>query len=275
MSSQETNINQIKIHPTAIIHDTVELGHNVTIGAFSFVGENCIIGDDTVLAPYSNVQQDTTIGRRCQIGSFTTLGSDPNDYGYKKDQPTELIIGDDNVIKEYCLISRGTIKQDKKTIIGNSNFIMNHNHIGHDTVVGNNVLLGPANQIAGHCVIESNAVFTSNITVHQFVRIGSYSMTTARRVSKDVPPFCTTDGNDESLVAVNSVGMKRNGFSSDEIRFMKTAFQTYINQDILREDALKEIKALCDSVPAHSRAVHQFLDFFNGEVTTHIRAINR
>jgi UDP-N-acetylglucosamine acyltransferase len=216
----------VTLHPTAIIHPKARIAEGVEIGPYSVIGEHVSIGRDTRIGPHVLIEGWTTIGERNQIFSFSSIGTAPQDIGYRNEE-TYLIIGDDNVIRESATVHRATTKEDRKTIIGNKNFLMAYSHVAHDCKLGNNIIMANSAALGGHIVIGDHAILGGIVAVHQFVRIGSYSLIGGQSaVSQDIPPYVSAAGNRAQLYGLNLVGLKRKGFSDQSIANLKRAIKS-------------------------------------------------
>ncbi len=203
----------MNIHPTAIIHPKARIAGGVTIGPYTVIGEHVTIGKDTEVASHVLIDGWTTIGERNRIHSFSSIGTPPQDISYRNEE-TFLIIGDDNVIREYATVHRATTKADRKTEIGNKNFLMAYIHVAHDCKLGNNIIMANSAAFGGHVIVEDFAVLGALIGIHQFVRVGAYSMIGGQSaVTLDVPPYVNATGNRAQLYGLNTIGLKRKGFS--------------------------------------------------------------
>ena len=215
----------MQIHPTAIIHPKAELGEDVVIGPFSVIGEHVKIGWGTHVGSHVNLEGWTEIGARCQIFPFASIGGPPQHLQYK-DEPTRVVLGDQNIIREYVTIHRGTAFGGGHTTSGDHNFLMAYVHIAHDCQVGNNVIMANAATLGGHISIGHHAVISGLVGIHQYVRIGDYAMIGGcSRVARDVPPFMRASGNQMALFGLNSIGLRRAGFSQQRMRTLKKAYQ--------------------------------------------------
>jgi UDP-N-acetylglucosamine acyltransferase len=247
----------VAIHPTAIIEQGARLGENVTVGPFAFISAQATIGANTVIKNGACIYNKTTIGSDCEIGSYTILGEMPQSIGHDKSVPVELIIGDRNKIKEYVLISLGTHFADKKTVIGNDNYIMAYVHIGHDCVVGDGNVMANATNVGGHVHIGDKNVFGAMTAVHQFVELGSYCMFGgASAITQDIPPYVLAEGNRAVIRGLNIIGLKRN-FGSDAVKGLKQTFKTLFRSG----RALKEsAQQLLESGPdAYTKNMCEFI----------------
>ena len=180
----------------------------------------------------------------------------PQDIGYK-DEETYLIIGDDNVIRECATIHRATTKEDRKTEIGNKNFLMAYSHVAHDCKLGNNVIMANSVALGGHIVIEDYAIIGGITAVHQFVRIGSYAMVGGcSAVALDVPPYVSAAGNRAKLYGLNLIGLKRRGFGDATLNYMKKAYKIIFRSGLMLEEAIKETSAEMPDVKEVQNLIH-------------------
>lgn len=234
----------MNIHPTAIVHPAAKIAEGVEIGPYSVVGEHVTIGKDTKIASHVLIEGWTTIGERNQILSFSSIGTPPQDIGYRPEQETYLLIGDDNVIRECATIHRATTKEDRKTEIGNRNFLMAYSHVAHDCKLGNNIIMANSVALGGHIVIEDHAIIGGIVAVHQFVRIGAYAIVGGMTgVSMDIPPYVSASGSRAQLYGLNLVGLKRKGFSEAVIATLKKAYKTIFRSGLGLEEALTKTLA--------------------------------
>ncbi len=215
------------IHPTAVIESGAELGNDVEIGAYSVVGPNVRIGDGTVLAPHVFVDGHTTIGKNNKIYSYTAIGGDPQSVAYKG-EPTETVIGDNNVFRENITVNRGTMIDEGITSIGNDNLFMAYVHIAHDCRLGSNLLFSNNASLAGHVRCGDQVVLAGYTLIHQFVRIGEYSFCGVNTYcTLDIPPFMLVAGDRAITRGINVKGMRSRGFDDKEaILELKRAYKT-------------------------------------------------
>ncbi len=215
-----------EVHPVSFVHPEAKIGNNVIIGPFCVIGPNVEIGDDCIF--HSNVVVDghTKIGKGNKFFQFGSIGAPPQDNSYKG-EPTETIIGDNNTFREYVSIHRGTMKQDKKTIIGSNSLFMAYCHIAHDCLVGNNLTFANSVQLAGHVVIGDRIIMGGNTGVSQFVTIGKGAYIGGGSViDRDIPNFCTAYGNRIRLKGINIIGLKRQGHSKEIVSEVVDFFRT-------------------------------------------------
>ena len=206
------------IHNTAVVDSSAQLDSTVEIGPYAVIGANVTIGAGTKVEAHAVVSGPSTIGERNLIGSFATVGGAPQDLNYKG-EPTELIIGSDNQIREYASIHRGTPNGKAKTVIGNNCLLMAYIHIAHDCLIGDNVVMANVATLAGHVEVGERAAIGGLVAVHQFCRIGAFSyIGGVSGLGLDVPPYVIVAGiRDRTRVSgINKVGLRRNGFSQGD-----------------------------------------------------------
>lgn len=231
----------MSIHPTAVIHPRAQIAEDVEIGAYAVIGEHVKIGRGCRIASHVLIEGWTTIGERNQILSFSSIGTPPQDIGYRNEE-TELIIGNDNVIRECATIHRATTKQDRKTVIGNNNFLMAYSHVAHDSKLGNHIIMANSVALGGHIVIEDYAILGGIVAVHQFVRIGAYAIVGGMSgVSMDIPPYVSASGGRAQLYGLNIVGLKRRGFSEEAIATLKKVYKTVFRSGLTQEEAFQKV----------------------------------
>lgn len=231
------------IHPTAIVHPAARLGANVRIGAYSLIGEHVDIGDDCEIGAHVVITGHTRLGRGNRIYPFASLGEAPQDKKYAG-EPTRLIIGDGNTIREFCTLNTGTVQDRGETRIGNDNWIMAYVHIAHDCVVGNHTIFANNATLAGHVLVDDYAILGGFTGVHQFCRIGAHVITgIASVVRQDVPPYVTAAGNPATPHGINSEGLRRRGFSAEAIGAIKRAYKTLYRSGLGLAEARQRIEA--------------------------------
>jgi UDP-N-acetylglucosamine acyltransferase len=235
------------IHEQAIIEEGAIIGNNVTIGPWTYISKNVVIGDDCHISANVVINGPTRMGKGNRIFQFASIGEDCQDLKYAG-EPTELIIGDNNVVRESCTIHRGTIQDQGITQIGNNNLFMAYTHVAHDCMVGNNCILANNASIAGHVHVGDYAILGGMSGVHQFCHIGAHSFVAATSlILKDVPPYVMASGNAAKPFGLNSEGLKRRGFSAETIRSIKQAYRKVYRQGLTVEAALLEIKENIES----------------------------
>ena len=229
----------MSIHPTAIVHPKAELDEDVIIGPYCMIGEHVKIGRGTELLSHVCIDGWTEIGQRCKIFSYASIGTPPQHLQYH-DEPTRVVIGDENIIREYVTINRGTAFGGGVTILEKHNFLMAYVHIAHDCHVGSNVVMANAATLAGHITIGNYSVIGGLVGIHQYVRVGDYAMIGGcSAVSRDVPPFMRAAGHHANLYGLNSIGLRRRGFSVQRIRVLKQAYKLLFRKNQRMTDAIK------------------------------------
>lgn len=214
----------MRIHPTAVVDPTAELAPDVTVGPYCVIGNNVSIGRGTSLQSHVVIEPHTTLGEDCQVRQGVVLGGPPQDHKYKGER-TYLIIGNRNVIREFVTIHRAT-GEEQATRIGDGNMIMAYCHIGHNTEMGNGIIMANQVGISGHCVVEDRVVFGGIVGLHQFVRIGRLAMIGGMsKVVTDVPPFMMVDGRPTEVVGLNVLGLRRAGIPPKVRSGLKQAFR--------------------------------------------------
>ena len=229
------------IHKTSIIEKGAKLGDNVCIGAFSIIGKNVIIGDGTLIDSHSVIAGYTTIGKNNHIFSHASIGTIPQDLKYDGER-VELIIGDNNKIREYTLFNPGTKGGGSITKLGDNNLFMAYTHIAHDVIVGNNCILANVATLAGHVELGDYVVIGGLSPIHQFCKIGSNSMIAGGSVvTQDIPPFCLAQGNRAVLRGLNLNGLRRKFKNRDEIDELKRAYRILFESNETISDTAKKL----------------------------------
>ena len=237
-----------RIHPTAIVSSSAELGDDVEVGPFAIIGDECVIGDGSVVAARATLERFVTLGRNVKIGIGSVLGGDPQDLKFKGERTT-VEIGDNTVVREYATINRGT-SQSFRTSVGPNSFVMSYVHLAHDCHVGEGVVLANMVQLAGHVTVEDRVILSGVTAVHQFTRIGRNAIVGGcSRVSKDVPPFVKAVGNPMKLYGLNSIGLQRNGFSAETILELKRAYRLLFRSDLNIAQAVERVTAEVEQIP--------------------------
>lgn len=230
------------IHPTAIIHKNAEIDDDVDIGPYCIVDEKVKIRKGTKLLGHVAVQGNTTIGKGCTISPFASIGGPPQDISYKGEDTT-LDIGDNNTIKEYVTINKGSVHGGGATTVGSNNFIMAYAHIAHDCKVGSNIIMANCATLAGHVEVADFVTFAGLCAVHQFCRIGKYAFISGiTGVPKDVPPYVIAAGSRAELYGLNVVGLERRGFTKEDISQLKKAYRILFRSSLPLTTSLKVIQ---------------------------------
>lgn len=251
------------IHSTAVISSEAELHPSVTVGPFSVINAGVRIGAGSTVASHVILSGPTIIGKNNKIDSYVALGGGPQDLGYEEEE-TELIIGDDNLIREYASIHRGTIKGGGKTVLGNDNMIMAYAHLGHDCIIGNHVIIVNAAQLSGHTEVGDHATVGGLTGTHQFSRIGTFAFIGGgSAVNKDIPPYAMVTGNRSQMriSGLNKVGLRRSGMGRETIAKIDAAFRIlFHSRDLLHKEALEKTERELGGC----EAVDELLTFIKG-----------
>jgi UDP-N-acetylglucosamine acyltransferase len=249
------------IHPTAIIEAGASLGADVTVGPYATIGAHVRIGDGTTIGAHTVVEGHTTIGRNNRIFQFGAIGGMPQDKKYAG-EPTELVIGDGNTIREFCTLNTGTVQDGGVTRIGDDNWIMAYVHVAHDCRLGSHIIIANATQLGGH-VHLADWVFLGGLSgVHQFVRVGAHAMTGFQtRLSQDLPPFVTAAGNPAEATGINAEGLRRRGYSAERIASIKRMHRSLYRKGLTLAAGVEELKALRGGVPEGDADVELMLAF--------------
>ncbi|WP_411358558.1 acyl-ACP--UDP-N-acetylglucosamine O-acyltransferase [Pseudidiomarina salilacus] len=230
------------IHPTAIIDESAIIGNNVSIGPYSIIGADVVIGDDCWIGPHVVLRGPTTLGKGNKIFQFSSVGEDCQDKKYAG-EPTRLEIGDFNVIRECVTIHRGTVQDQGLTKIGSHNLLMAYVHVAHDCVVGDNVILANNTTLAGHVYVGDWAILGGFTGVHQFCHIGEHAFTAVNSVVvQDIPPYIMAQGHNAVPRTINSEGLRRRGFTSEQIMTIKRAFRTLYRKGLTVDEAIAEME---------------------------------
>lgn len=231
-------MNLPKIDPTACVSSKAVLAENVTIGPYTVVGDRVEFGEGTIVGPHCMIEGPTVIGKGCTFTGYASIGTPPQDHSYKGEE-TRLEIGDGNTFREFVTVNRGTTKDRGVTSIGSHNLFMAYCHVAHDCIIGSHVVMGNLATLAGHVEIQDNAIFGGMSAIHQFTRVGTYAFVGGgSRVSLDIVPFAKASGDRATLYGVNTIGLKRNGFSKEHITRIEKAFRILFKQGLLLKDAL-------------------------------------
>lgn len=235
-------MENIRIHKTAIIHAGAKLASGVTVGPYSIIEEDVIIGDNVRVGSHCVITGQTKIGKNCKIYTGAIIGSAPQDLKHSADDNVFLNLGDNNTIREYVTINPGTLDGGGKTVVGNNNLFMAYSHIAHDCIIGNNCVLANSATLAGHVTLEDNAVIGGLSAVHQFVRVGRLSIVGGcSKVVQDIPPFSMCDGHPAKVIRTNVVGLKRAGLDLDMIQNLNRVFKILFHSGLARKTALARI----------------------------------
>lgn len=234
------------IHPTAIIDQTAVLSAGVSVGAYAIIQAGVTLGEGCVVEPHVVISGPTTIGKNNHFYQFGSIGAAPQDKKYAN-EPTTLIIGDNNTFRENVTINRGTAQDKGTTVIGNDNWVMAGVHIAHDCTIGNNTIFANASALAGHVTVDDWAILGGYTLVHQFCHIGAHSFCgMGSVVNQDVPNFVTVSGNLAGPRGLNMEGLKRRGYNKEQINLIKKAYRALYRTGYRLDEAIIEIESMND-----------------------------
>ena len=237
------------IHSQAIVDPAARLADDVTVGPWTMIGPEVEIGAGCIIEPHVVIRGPTRIGAGNHIYQFSSIGEATPDLKYRN-EPTRLVIGDDNVIRENVTIHRGTVQDRSETTIGDHNLIMANAHIGHDSIIGNHAVLVNNSALAGHVSVGDWAILSGYTLVHQFCQIGAHSFTgMGSAIGKDVPAYVTVSGAPAQAKAINLEGLRRRGFSSTAIGQLRRAFKILYRQSLTLDLALQRLESMADKTP--------------------------
>ena len=244
-----------KIHPTAIVDPNAKVGADLEVGPFSIIGPHVTIGEKTTVQSHVVIEAEVAIGRGNLIGHGAIIGAPPQDVSFSPERKTKVEIGDDNIIREYCTIHRGS-PDGSATKIGDKNFLMAGAHVGHNCVIGNNVIVANNCLLAGFVRVDDGAFLGGGSTFHQFLHIGRLVMVQGSSAfGKDLPPFVVA-AERNSVFGLNIVGLRRAGFSEKDLDDIKAAFKLVYLSGLNRSQALKKAETMTFGAPAR-----EFMDF--------------
>jgi len=249
-----------QIHPTAIIHPGTELAADVVVGPYAVIDEEVKIGRGCLIHAHAHIAPYTTIGDRCEIYSYASVGTPPQDLKFDG-RRTETIIGNDNVIREFATINRGSVGGQELTRIGDHGLFMAYSHVAHDCIIGDHVIMANAATLGGHVSIHDYATVGGLSAVHQFVRIGTHAFIGGKTgVVKDIPPYVLVSGHRAKLHGLNTVGLQRKNFPDHIVKALKQCYRMVFRKDMPIQQALEEAERKLGGV----EEVRVFLDFIRG-----------
>ena len=255
------------IHPTAIVEEGAKIHESATVGAYSLVGPKVTIGPDCWIGPHVVITGRTTIGARTKIFQFASIGEEPQDKKYDGED-TELIIGEDTYIRELCTFSRGTIQGGGKTIIGNNNWIMACVHIAHDCILGDNIIMANNTSLAGHVTVGNWAILSGYSLIHQFCIVGEHSFTSfASHVNQSIPPYVTVSGEKARAKGVNTEGLRRRGYTPEQIQQVRRAYKVLYRQGLQMDEAREKLAEMA----ADSEEIRPLVEFLDTTEKSMIR----
>jgi UDP-N-acetylglucosamine acyltransferase len=240
----------MEIHPTAIVHPDARLGADLVIGPYVVIEADTTIGDECIIAAHSVIKRYTKLGARNRIFEHVVLGGEPQDVKFKG-EVSFLQIGDDNLIREFCTFHRAS-GEGEVTLVGSHNFFMIGTHIAHNCEIGNHTIMANEVALAGHIKVEDHVFISNNVGAHQFVRFGRYAMVGGKsKIVQDVLPFFITDGNPARVRGLNTVGLRRAGFSQEALRILKDAYKILFRSRVPHAEALHGLDELDDEHVDH------------------------
>lgn len=236
------------ISPQAVVMSGAKIAENVSIGPFSVIGPDVQIGAGSRIGPHVVISGHTVIGRDCEIFQFASIGEAPQDKSYAG-EPTRLVIGDRNQIRENVTIHRGTPKGGGLTSVGNDNLIMAYVHIAHDCIVGSHIIFSNAASLAGHVEVQDYATLGGFTLVHQFCRVGTHAFTSmGSALNRDLTPYTLASGNYARAIGINKIGLQRKGFSKEAIDALRRCFRLMVHQRN-RNESMNELESLAKRFP--------------------------
>ena len=249
------------IHPTAIVDPEAQIGRDVEIGPYSIIERGAVIDSGTRVRAHAFIGEGAQIGKNCQIFQFASVGEAPQALTYKGEK-TCLTLGDQNIVREFVTLNRGTLQGGGKTAIGNKNLFMAYSHVGHDCHLGDHIVVANGAALAGHIVVEDHAIIGGLAAVHQFCRIGTHAIISGLTgVPQDIPPYMMAAGSRAKLYGLNTVGLKRFHFSEEVIRALKKAYRIIFRSGLTLQEALKRLRE--DEI-ARCHEIEHLLQFIEG-----------
>ena len=237
------------IHSTTVISPNAKIGNNVSVGPFSIIGDDVVLGDDCRVESHVVIKGPSRIGRGNHFYQFTSIGEDCQDKKYAGER-TELIVGDNNIFREGVTVHRGTVQDEGITRIGSNNLLMVNAHVAHDCVIGDNTILANNVAVAGHVEIGDYAILGGTTAVHQFCKIGAHAFTGGGAIIlRDVPPYVMVSGTKHIPQGINSEGLKRRGFGKETIMAIKRAYKVIYRDNNTLEEAIKKLTEMADECP--------------------------
>lgn len=257
------------IHPTAIIDPSAEIHESVEIGPFVVIGKNVKIGEGTKIESSVRIHDNVEIGKNNFIDHSAAIGGMPQSVGFDPKLVSGVKIGDNNLIREFVTIHRAS-KENENTIIKNNAFLMENAHVAHDAIIGNYAIIVHAVAIAGHVVVDDHAFISGLVAIHQFCRVGTFSMVAGcSKVVKDVPPYSTVDGNPASVIGLNPVGMKRKGIPLEIRNEIKEAYKLIYHSHLNTKQALQKIEEELNLNHPEIATIYKFFKESERGVTDH------
>lgn len=255
------------IDPRAVVSPQAELAPDVTVGPFAVIGPDVKIGPRCWIGPHAVVNGPTVLGADNRVFQFASLGDAPQDKKYKG-EPTRLEVGDRNVFREYCTVNRGTVTGNTVTRLGNDNMLLAYTHVGHDCTLGNNIVLSNLTMLGGHVELGDWVIMSAYAGAHQFCKVGPHAfIANNTAVTRDVPPYVLAEGRPAQPHSINSEGLKRRGFSEEQIRGIRNAYRVLYRSDLKLAEAVVRLQELAQGKPE----LQLFVDFIANSTRSIVR----
>ncbi|MFZ9126912.1 MAG: acyl-ACP--UDP-N-acetylglucosamine O-acyltransferase [Steroidobacteraceae bacterium] len=239
----------MSIDPRAVIAPGAQLAEGVEVGPFAVIGEGVEIGEGSIIGPHAVINGPTRIGRECRVFQFASIGDAPQDKKYRG-EPTRLEIGDRNIFRECCTVNRGTVGGHGITRIGSDNLFMAYSHVAHDCVIGDHCVFSNSVALAGHVEVADWVIMSGFAGVHQFCKVGAHAfLANNTAVTRDVPPYLLVAGTPAEPKGINSEGLKRRGFTPEQIANIKQAYRVLYRDGLKLEEASQELERLAADQP--------------------------
>jgi UDP-N-acetylglucosamine acyltransferase len=249
----------MKIHPRAVVNSAAEIAAGVEIGPWCVIGPDVVIGADTWIGPHVIISGRTTLGERNRVFQFNSLGEEPQDKKYAGED-TRLTIGDENTIREFCTLNRGTVQGGGVTRIGNDNWIMAYVHIAHDCQLGDHIIMANNASLAGHVTVGDWAILSGFSQIHQFCDIGEHAFVSfSSLVNQSVPPYVTVSPDKSRPRGINGEGLRRRGFTAEQIQNVRRAYRLLYRSGLPLEKAKEKMRAL-EEVDGEIQRLLDFLE---------------
>jgi UDP-N-acetylglucosamine acyltransferase len=255
------------IDPRAVVSGEARLAADVSVGPFAVIGPGVEIGPRTIIGPHAVINGPTVLGADNHVFQFASIGDAPQDKKYRG-EPTRLVIGDRNVFRECCTVNRGTTHDKGVTRLGNDNLLMACSHVAHDCSVGNNTVFANGAVLGGHAEVGDWVILGGLSAVHQFGKVGAHAFLAGGAMARqDVPPYVMVSGDPATPNSVNAEGLKRRGFSEDQIRAIRDAYRVLYRSDLRLADALERLEPIAAQRPE----IRAFVDFIQGSTRSIVR----
>jgi UDP-N-acetylglucosamine acyltransferase len=256
-----------RIDPRAVVSPRAQLAGDVEIGPFAVIGDDVTIGPGCWIGPHAVVNGPTSLGANNRVFQFASLGDAPQDKKYKG-EPTRLEIGDRNIFREYCTVNRGTVTGHGVTRLGNDNMLLAYTHVGHDCILGNHIVLSNLVMLGGHTELGDWVIMSAYAGAHQFSKIGAHAfIANNTSVTRDVPPYVLAAGHPAEPRMINSEGLKRRGFTDEQIRVIKNAYRVLYRSDLKLEAAVEQLTAMAKE----HEVLRIFVDFIGKATRSLVR----